>query len=221
MLTAVVLALAVLAGAHPGAVVIVGVAVLQPALFLTGAAGWAAYHARQRARHRRSMPAVEADYLRAVSAEIEAGSSLRRALSGAARQAPDLRFGALVRMAAAGQPMTEVAATLQHVLPLNGRMAAAACRLVSETGARAAGVFAGLAVRAAVTGDVEREGRVLTAQARLTAWIIGGLPAAATTVLLVMGRAPAGGAAGRLLTGIGLTLVGTGCLVVFAMVRSR
>ena len=221
MLTAVVLALALLAGAHPAAVVIVGAAVLKPTVFLAGAVGWALYHARQRARLRRSMPAVEADYLRAVAAEIEAGSSLRRALTGAAAQAPHLRFEPLVRLAAAGRPMTEVAALLQQVLPLNGRMAAAACRLVSETGARASGVFAGLAVRAAVMGDVERERRVLSAQARLTAWIIGGLPAAATAVLLMVGRGPAGGGPGRLLTGIGLTLVGAGCLMVLVMVRSR
>ena len=215
------LALALVGGAHPGAVLIVGVAVLQPVLFLTAAAAWALFHAGRRARGRRSMPATEADYLRAISAEIEAGSSLRRALAAAAAQVPDLPLAAVARIADAGRPVTEVAAGLERALPLNGRMAAAACRLVSETGARASAVFAGLAVRAAVIGDVERERRVVTAQARLTAWIIGGLPAAATILLLILGRAPAGGEAGRLVTAIGLTLVGTGCLIVVSMVRTR
>ena len=221
MLIAVLLALALVGGAHPVAVLIVGLAVVQPVPFLGAAAAWSLYHARRRTMRRRSLPSWEADYLRAVSAEIESGSSVRMALAVSAASAPELRLTPAVRLADAGRPVGEVAAALQQALPLNGRLAAAAYQLVSETGARASGVFAGLAVRAAVAGDVERERRVLTTQARLTAWTIGGVPALATVVLLMLGRAPSGGGAGRLVTGIGLALVGAGSIVVFAMVRRR
>ena len=210
MLTAVVLALAVAAGAHPVAVMIVGLAVVQPAAFPGAAGAWSLYHAHRRAQRQRAMPSWEADYLRAVSAEIESGASVRRALATAAGQAPELDLAATVRRAEAGRPVREVAVALQRALPLNGRMAAAAYQLVSETGARASGVFAGLAVRAAVAGDVERERRVLTAQVRLTAWIIGGVPVVATVALIVLGRSPSGGGTGRLVTVIGLALVSTG-----------
>ncbi len=61
MLTAVLLALALLGGAHPLAVLLIGVAVVQPVLFLVAAAAWALYHARRRTAQRRVIPAVEAD----------------------------------------------------------------------------------------------------------------------------------------------------------------
>jgi Flp pilus assembly protein TadB len=220
MLTAALLALALVAGVHPVALVLVALAVYQPTAFLFAAAAWALYHTRRRGEQRRALPAIEADYLRAVSAEVEAGASIRRALIAAAARTPELDLGPMARVADAGRPIAEVAARLEAALPANGRIAAAACTLVADTGARASGVFAGLAVRAAAAGDVERERRVLSAQGRITAWLVGGIPAAATVVLLVSGHGPAGSGPGRLIMVAGLALVTTGTALVFAMVRS-
>jgi Flp pilus assembly protein TadB len=82
-------------------------------------------------------------------------------------------------------------------------------------------VFADLAVRAVEAGDLIRERRALTAQARLSAALVGGAPIAVVALLVVSGRASAllDSTGGRTIGAIGLALLVAGGLVVWAMVR--
>ena len=156
---AVFVALTLVRARHWAVAAVVAVAYLAPAAFLVGAGGWAAYHARRRSRARRRLPAAEADFLRAVAGEVEAGASIRQALMAAAAGVPELDLAGAGRLAAAGRPAGEVVTALRAALPVNGRVAGAAYQLVADTGGRASAVFAALAVRAADVGDIERERR--------------------------------------------------------------
>ncbi len=219
MLMAVLVALSLVLGPHPAAALIIALAFLSPPAFLALAAAWAAYHAHARTLARRRLPFDEADFLRAVAAEVQVGSSIRQAVAAAADRAPTLDLAAAVHRAAAGRPAAEVAARLESALPYNGRMTAAAYQMVADTGAEASAVFAGLAVRASAAGDIERERRVLTAQARFSAWLVGGLPVAATLGFAATGRGPGLDGPGAVISTIGVALVGVGGLVVWLMVR--
>jgi tight adherence protein B len=210
MLIAVLLAVTLVRARHWMVPAVLAVALLAPIAFLVGAGGWAAHHARRSSRARRRLPGAEADFLRAVAAEVEAGASVRQALIAAAGGAPELDLARAVHLAAAGRPADEVVAALREALPLNGRMAGAAYQLVSDTGGRAAAVFAALAVRAADAGDIERERRALSAQARLSAWLVGGLPAGVTVAMALAGRGPSlhGASAVISILGVGLIVIG-------------
>lgn len=158
-------------------------------------------------------PGDEVAVLNGLAAELRAGASLRVALVAGAERAPQLDLGRAVRAAETGQPMSEVAAELTEVLPVNGRLVAAAFRLTATSGGRAAAVFEELALRAAEAGELSRERRALTAQARLSAFVVGALPAAMMGVLLITGKAQALLAAGPVghaiaAVGVGLELVG-------------
>lgn len=216
---AVFVALALVGGPHPAWAGILAFAYLSPTGFLAVAGGWGAWHAVRRRRARRLLPAAEADFLRGVAGEVEAGASIRQAVVAAADRAPALDLTGVIRLAEAGRPAGEVADRLEQTLPLNGRLAGAAYHLVVETGARASAVFAGLAVRAAEVGEVARERRALSAQARLSAWLVGGLPVAATVALIVLGRGPDLAGAGGPMTVVGVGLVSAGGVIVWMMVR--
>lgn len=218
---AVLVALVLVAGPHPAAAAIVALAYLSPPGFLLAAAGWSALHAVGRTRANRALPGAEAAFLRGMAGEIEAGASLRQALAAAADRAPDLSLATAVRLARAGRPAAEIADQLEQVLKHNGRLAGAAYRLVSEEGARAGPVFAGLAVRAADAGELQRTRRVVTAQARLSAWVVGGLPIGATGALMIMGRGPDLAGPAGVVSAIGAALVGLGAIVIWLMVRDR
>jgi tight adherence protein B len=158
-------------------------------------------------------PGDEVALLNGLAAELRAGASLRAALVAGAERAPQLDLGRAVRAAGAGQPMSEVAAELSGVLPINGRLVAAAFRLTAASGGRAAAVFEELALRAAEAGELSRERRALTAQARLSAFVVSALPVAMVGVLLITGKAQALLAAGPVghaiaAVGVGLELVG-------------
>ena len=219
MLIAVLAAGVLVAGPHPAAAAILLVAYFSPEGLLIGAAVWAAIHAGRRAQERRLRPGAEADFLRGVAAELEAGASVREALVSASHRTPGLGLEAAVRLAAAGRPAAEVAQQIKRALVHNGRLAAAAYQMVAETGAQAGPVFSGLAVRAADTGELHRTRRVVTAQARLSAWVVGGLPIAVTAALMVGGRGPALDGPAGLLTVIGGLLIVAGAAVVWLMVR--
>ncbi|MGI9648527.1 MAG: type II secretion system F family protein [Acidimicrobiia bacterium] len=221
MLMAVVLAVVLAAGVHPGAVGIVAVAYLWPQAFLLMALAYAGYHAHHRSRRRRSLPFQESDFLRGVASEIDAGSSVRQAVMAGAARAPDLTLAPAIHLAAAGRPAAQIAARLQEALPVNGRLSAAAYTMVAESGAEASAVFSGLALRAAAAGELERERRVLTAQARLSALLVGGLPVAVTILMIGLGRGPDLEGAGAVVTALGVGLIITGGLLVWLMVGRR
>ena len=219
MLIAVLLAVTLVVARHWAVGAILAFAYISPVGLLLAAGGWAGYHAHRRHRARRQLAGVEADYLRGVAAEIEAGASVRQALIAAAAAAPALELAGTVHLAAAGRPAGELAPLLEQALPINGRVAAAAYRLVSDTGGQAAAVFAALAVRAADVGDIERERRALTAQARLSAWLVGGLPLGVSVAMALAGRGPSWQGAGAVVSILGITLIAAGGAGVALMVR--
>ena len=163
MLIALLLAAAVAAGAPVPAVAVIAIAVVRPRWFLGAVVVWAVA-ARMRKRHGQS-PDDEARFLQGVAAEVGAGASLRSALRAAATRAPDLPLRSL-RAAAAGLPMQQVAAELRETLVINGKLVASAIRLSSTTGAPMGPLFSRLGVRAAERGELARERKALTAQAR-------------------------------------------------------
>lgn len=221
MLIALLLAAGLVLGVHPAALTLAGLAAIEPRLVLLGAAAWAVVHAMQR-RRRRVTPDDEATYFRALSAELKAGASLRGALGEAADRVPDLSLDQAVRFAAAGTPMAEVADVVEVQFPENGRLAGAAFRLSDWSGAQVADTFAGLADRASSSAELARERKAATAQARLSAIVIGIAPAVFAALLLATGRGSGlvdHGVIGLSILGIGLTLEVLGLLVVALIIR--
>ncbi len=117
----------------------------------------------------------EQQFFAAMHGELRVGSSLRHAIAGAAR-AQEGEIARNIHRAAAGyEPLAAVCAALRQ-LPQTGNAAAMATRVASESGGRAADVFLGLADRARVNADLQRQRRTLTAQARMSAVVVGSLP---------------------------------------------
>lgn len=174
-------------------------------------------------RSERPGPGDEVALLNGLAAELRAGTSLRMALVAGAERAPQLDLGRAVRAAAAGRPMSDVAAELTGALPSTGRFVAAAFRLTASSGGRAASVFEELALRAAEAGELSRERRALTAQARLSAFVVGGAPVAMVIVLLITGGAQAlvaAGPVGHVMAAIGVGLELAGLAVVALVLRN-
>lgn len=220
MLTAVVLGLVLGGGAPVPVVVALWLALVRPVWFLAGTAGWAGWHRWRLLRRRAAGPDAEAAVLRAMAGELAAGASLRAAVAAAAGSAEGIDLSRAARLAAAGRPMGEVAAALEAALPVNGRRAAAALHLAGRTGAAPRRVLERLAGQAADLGALARERRAMTAQARLSAAVVGGAPLALLGVLAATGRIGglAGDPAGRVMLGVGLVLLVGGIGVVAAMV---
>ena len=218
MLSMAILALALAAGAPLLVVGVAALALWRPLWLLAAAVLWAVLARRRR---RRAGPGDEADFLQGLAAELGAGAALRSAVVAAAARAPALDLGRACRLAGAGLPAAEVGDALESALPVNGRLAAAALRLASSTGGRAAGLFHSLAGRAAEVGRLERERHALTAQARASAWVVGGLPIALLAMLVATGRAGAllSDPAGPVILAVGLGLEAAGVGIVWLMVR--
>jgi Flp pilus assembly protein TadB len=109
---------------------------------------------------------------------------------------------------------------LGSALPVNGRMTAAAWLLAAESGGPAAAVMQSLAVRAAREGELIRERRALTAQARASAWVVAGLPAVLLVGAVGSGRLDTtGDPALGFIVALGVGLQALGVVVVVAMVR--
>jgi len=216
---ATLLAIALARGSPAALVGIVALAVWRPWWFLAGVAAWAAAHHLR--RDKGPGPADEADFLRGVAAELAGGASLRSAVVAAADRTPALDLRKAVRLARAGLPADRIGRELAAGLPSNGRAAASAFRLAAATGGGAAGIMTTLAARADDIGVLERERRALTAQARLSAWIVGGAPPAFLVVLALTGRLGGllGDPLGRVVLGVGLALELAGAAAVVLMVR--
>lgn len=221
MLTAVLLASGLALGIHPAVVALAGLASIEPKLLLLGAGVWGVVAAIRR----RARPATaddEATYFRALSAELRAGASLRGAIGEALDRVPELSLGPAPRYAQAGLPMDEIADAVEARFPENGRLAAAAFRLSDWSGARVAATFEDLAERAAASADLVRERKAATAQARLSALVIGVAPVAFALLLFLTGRGSgfaAHGTIGVIVLGTGLALEITGLAVVALIMR--
>ncbi len=136
--------------------------------------------ARRAGRRRRAPEAAR--YLDAVAGELRRGAALRQAL---AIPAPGTR---LARLALTGQPIELVAAAVQRRFDLDDELAIAGIRLASRTGAPAGVLFSRLAARLRSAEQLARDRRTLTAQARLSAAVIGLLPVAPGVIILASGR---------------------------------
>ncbi|MEN8234067.1 MAG: hypothetical protein ABFR89_04015 [Actinomycetota bacterium] len=221
MLTAVLLAVGLIVGVHPVIVATVAVAAFEPRLVLAGAAAWGAV-AFVRRRSTRSTADIEAAFFRALAAELRSGASLRTAISSAADRVPHIDLRGPVRLASAGLPMSAIATDIEERFPRNGRVAGVAFRLSDWSGARVADTFEELAGRASDAADLAREQRASTAQAKLSALVVGVAPVVFTLLLLVTGRG-AGlverGAVGWMVLAAGVVFEIVGLMLVAVMVR--
>ncbi len=173
-------------------------------------------------RKRSSGPEDEAAFHTAVAAELRSGASLRAAIGSAAPDAPALPLRTAVRYATTGVDASRVATELEGALPVTGVATGAAVRLSASSGGRAAAAFDALADRALFEKDMAREQRALTAQARLSALVVGGGPLALALLLLGTGRARTlfeHGTVGLLALGVGLGLELAGIATVAVLLR--
>ncbi len=219
MVTVVVAAGAIAAGVP---LVLVGLGWLAATHPATALAAIVAYTvgARWWQRRGRSGPDDEAAFLQTLSAELTAGASLRSALVAAADRSDRLPLDPAARAAAAGLSAATVAVMLAAALPSHGRLTAASWLLAAEGGGPAAAVMQSLALRAAREGELQRERRSLTAQARASAWVVAGLPVALLIGTVVSGRLDAGGdPALAMIVAVGLVLQLSGVAIVVGMVR--
>jgi Flp pilus assembly protein TadB len=219
MLLATLVAIGVASGAHPALLLIALLAFVEPGWFLVAVVVWSVY-GRWKAKVTTG-PRSEAVFLEGMAAELRGGASLRSAIADAAERT-DLDLTPVVRMARAGRPMGDIAVRLAEHLPINGMVAGPALNLAASAGSSVAGVFDALALRSAEIAEEERERKSLTAQARLSAWLVGGAPAAVACAMFlfggsVIGRGPA--AATIAVVGFGLQLAGAA--VVWRMVRAQ
>jgi tight adherence protein B len=95
-------------------------------------------------------------------------------------------------------------------------------RTAGVTGGKAAEVFDKLALLAAEEVGLVRERRAATAQARFSAWIVGGIPVAYLLYAGVTGRLAVlrtAGPVGVAVLTLGLVLLGGGILAIWGTLR--
>lgn len=219
MVIALGLAVGLVVGAPLPALAMLGLAAWQPVWFLAAVVIWVLLGRRSTGTEE---GVAEGAFLRAVSAELRAGSSLRHALGAAADRAPGLSLQQTVRLAASGQPLEAVADSLEVALPRLGGLTAAATRAAGRTGGRAADVFEGLALIVQEELELVRERRAATAQARFSAVIVAGIPLLYLAYAGVTGKLAvlvAAGTVGVVLLGVGFVLLLGGTLAIWSMVR--
>lgn len=221
MLVTAVTVAALLAGVSPPVVAVAALAAASPptAALLAGPAVIAWWFRRKKGR---TAAVDEAAFCAALSAELQAGASLRHALAAAAERDPTPELAVPAREAMAGVSAPEIASHLQRALPINGRHAALAFRLAADTGAGTAAVFTHLATRATQAAESRRERDALIAQAKLSAFVVGGAPIAIAVFLVATGRIgllTGAGTPGVAIALAGFGLVGTGLFVVWAMIK--
>ena len=167
-------------------------------------------------------PIDEHRFCAGVGSELSAGASLRHAVRTACEASGSRSLVETGKRAADGAPLREVAEALSDALPLSGRHVAFAMLVAAESGGGAASTFFRLAQRASVVAELQRERRALSAQARLSALVVGSIPVAAMVVLFASGRAGLllrSSEAGTAVLSVGLALVGAGLGTIFVMVR--
>lgn len=174
----------------------------------------------RKAADRASHPELVAAFLRSVAAELRAGRSLRVALVDSARLDPRLGLARIVRVAAAGRPMEQVADEMATCPGMSG--IATALRVAAMTGGSAVPVFESLAVDATDEAALARERRELTVQARLSIAVVAGFPIAILGYQLTSGQAMElvrQGFVGVALLAIGVGLLGLGLATVAILMR--
>lgn len=213
----ILLAAGVAAGVPIPVLAVLAVALLRPWWLLAGVAGWSLVVLFKGDRRRSDVV-----YLQGVAAELRSGASLRQSLVDAAERVPHLDVGAAVRAAAAGRPLADVARRVGAVLGSSGPLAAAAIEVAAAGGGAVAATFDGLAMLAAEEAELAGERRAATAQATLSAVIVGGLPIAYLVYAISTGRLAALlslGSIGTGIVGVGVGLLGVGLAAVAVMLR--
>ena len=173
-------------------------------------------------RARRPPRSEEAVVLASLAAELRRGASLRTAIEPAATRATDLDLAAAVRLAEAGAPIERVAAAFASALPGVGPLAGPALEAAAASGGGAARVFARLADRAGAHEELIGERGALTAQARLSAAVVGGIPCVVLGAMALSGRLAAlGGSSvlGGVAVAVGSLLMLTGVALVVVLTR--
>jgi tight adherence protein B len=217
MLTALGLAWGLAAGVPLVVLAALAVGIYQPVLALVGLVA-ALVLTRTRLHPRGS----ESAFLQAVAAELRSGAAVRVAIADAAERMPSLSLTRVARLARAGRPLDELAVHLRSALSRNGTLVAAAVRIAGRTGGKIADTFDELALIAGEDMELRGETRAATAQARLSAWIVGGIPVAYLAYTAASGRLSAlvdTGAVGIGVLGVGGTLLIAGVVTVIAIVR--
>jgi len=206
-------------GAPAAALAALGLAVWQPVWALGAVLAWIGVTLK---RTGSGPEDAEAAYLQAVAGELRAGSSLRHAVSSASVRATGLRLDRVARLAAAGQPLEGVADALEGAMPGLGALAASAVRTAGVTGGRAADVFDALALLATEELGLVRERRAATAQARFSAWIVGGIPVVYLLYAGLSGKLaglPSAGPVGKVILAAGSLLLAGGIGLMWGMLR--
>ncbi len=160
-------------------------------------------------------PAEAARYFDAVAGELRRGAALRQAL---AIPVPETR---LARLALTGQPIELAAIEVRTMFALDDELATAGIRLASRSGAPAGPLFSRLGERLRSAEQLARDRKALTAQARLSAAVIGLLPAAPAVIMLASGGGrllEPGPSRSVVLLGLALQLLGV--LVIIGLLRA-
>lgn len=218
MLTAVLVGLGVSSGLPLAVVGVALLALWEPWLVIVGAAVWAVV---LRLRTRGRMPSAddEAAFLRAFAAELSAGASLRMALATAVDQFPGLGVEVAGRMARSGVGAQRIAAALSRALPVNGRLVGAAWLLAARSGGPAAAVAQMIAVLSAEHGDLARERKALTAQARASAWVVASIPLLLLVAMVGSGRVSLADPGLLPILVVGLAMQAAGVVIIVTMLR--
>ncbi|NOY54613.1 MAG: hypothetical protein GXP34_01360 [Actinobacteria bacterium] len=217
MLTAAGLAWGFVSGVPVVVLALAGLAVYEPGLALGVIAGLTVF-----GRYQARSEEYEGAFLQAVAAELRAGAGLRLALADASERVPATSLAPVARLARAGRPLDELAGALSTGLERHGALTAAAVRIAGITGGRVADTFDELALLAAEDAQMEGERRAATAQARISAWIVGGLPAAYLAYSAGSGRLATlwnAGTVGVVVLGVGGLFLLSGVAGIVLMVR--
>jgi Flp pilus assembly protein TadB len=222
MVTGTLLAAAVLGGVPWQLVVLMTIGVVRPAY---GAVVLLVLVLSPAMQRRRAAPpgSDEARYHAAAAAELRSGASLRLALAEASMRVPELALYDVARRIRTGVPVGAIAPEMARRMSTTGSLVGPALVVAGEAGGSAAHVFDRLAVRAADEGAAHRERHIATAQARLSAWVVGGLPLVAVAFAASTGRIAAllrVGTVGAVVLAVGLGLLAAGLAAVVFVVRA-
>lgn len=221
VVTGTVLGLAILFGAPLVEVALLAIAALEPLV----AAGLVVLLTVGFGRRRvvDATASHQAVVLAAIASELRTGATLSRAVIDAASRAPDLPLGAAVRLGGHRSGSEAFAVAVGDVLGNGDRqLVAAAVRLATDQGGRAADVFERLALRRQRRVELDAEVDAATAQALLSVKVLVALPVLLMAGLMATdGLAPllASGTAGRLAVAVGAALQAAGVASVLLQTR--
>lgn len=172
----------------------------------------------------RRRPIDEAAVAGSVSSALRSGRSVRQALIDAVGPAASEPDPGLMRELRAGRPLESLASRFATVLPATGGAVGAAVSVSATTGGSVAGLFDAIADRERQRVELRRSLDTATVQARTSAVVVGGLPLAATVLLLVTGRLSSlisAGGLGATAVVAGIAMQALGLAAIALLIKSR